>query len=105
MLIGNRAAAIFSLAVGVEFLPAELYGLLRFAFECFSANFKDVLGFIVLIFLAAGRLRKQGRKYVYLGVFFFLYLLHGLVESGINYSFLYLPLMYYAEKMERQNER
>ena len=60
---------------------------------------------LVLIFLAAGRLRKQGRKYVYLGVFFFLYLLHGLVESGVNYSFLYLPLMYYAEKMERQNER
>ena len=60
---------------------------------------------LVLIFLVADRLRKQGRKYVYLGVFFFLYLLHGLVESGVNYSFLYLPLMYYAEKMERQNER
>lgn len=54
---------------------------------------------LVLFFVTAYKLTKGNNRLekTVLGVFFFLHLLHGLVEGGIAYSFFYLPILYYSE--------
>lgn len=55
--------------------------------------------FLIICFVAGQLSDKYRKEKIVLGILFFLYLLHGLVEGGVAYSVLYFPFLYYLEKI------
>ena len=56
---------------------------------------------VILLFFLASKLKKNNNeiKKVILGAFLFLFLMHGLVEIGYAHIFLYLPFLYYSDRL------
>ena len=52
--------------------------------------------FLMIVSMVAIRKTRIKDNDKILEIFFFLYLIHGLIESGISYSFIYMTIIYYS---------